>query len=345
MRFQTTSGSATMTPRIHDQRHQRSVHLGRLQPFLDDERISEIIVLRGTEVWVEDNLGMRHATHLSPHDVNHALEIVCRAAGRRLDLLSPILDAQLSDGSRLCAVIPPIAVDGTTISIRRFTSRVPLLSSFGDEGCVDVINALVNERANVVVSGATSSGKTTMLSSVARRFDPRDRVICVEDTSEVRFTHPHVVRLQTRPATAEHLGEVTVQHLVRTSLRLRPDRLVVGEVRGTEVVDMLLAMSSGHRGCWSTIHATTAASTLSRITSLVLRDAPQWTPSVIAQLVGDAVDAVIHLERDNQGRRRVTSIGRVVVTHENNTATVSLLPLFPHSPSPVSPTNVADEVA
>lgn len=317
-----------MAPRIHDP---RSHHLGRLQPYLDDERISEIMVIRGTEVWVEDHEGVRHATHLSPHDINHALEIVCRAAGRRLDLLSPILDAQLPDGSRLCAVIPPIAVDGTTISIRRFASRVPLLSAFGDEDCVTTIHHLLRSRANVVVSGATSSGKTTLLSSAARWFDANERVVCVEDTSEVRFTHRHVVRLQTRPPTAEHLGEVTMQQLVRTSLRLRPDRLVVGEVRGSEVVDMLLAMSSGHRGCWSTLHATTADSTLSRITSMVLRDAPQWTPSVIAQLLTDAIDAVIHLARDPHGRRRITSIGSVVSTHSDGFVSTSLQQIWPWS--------------
>lgn len=315
-----------MAPPIHDQ---RAHHLGRLQQYLDDERISEIMVIRGTEVWVEDTNGIRHATHLSPHDINHALEIVCRAASRRLDLLSPILDAQLPDGSRLCAVIPPIAIDGTTISIRRFASRVPLLSAFGDEDCVTEIHQLIQSRANVVVSGATSSGKTTLLSSAARWFDAHERVVCVEDTSEVRFTHRHVVRLQTRPPTAEHLGEVTLQQLVRTSLRLRPDRLVVGEVRGSEVVDMLLAMSSGHRGCWSTLHAATAASTLSRITSMVLRDAPQWTPPVIAQLLGDAIDAVVHLARDSGGRRRITSIGRVVTTHTDGVISASLQQIYP----------------
>lgn len=269
------------------------------------------MVVAGTSLWVAGPLGMTKVGDLTPPEVMHCVEMISRSAGRRVDLLAPVLDARFEDGSRACVVMPPVSLGGPTVSVRKFAARIPPLASFGDPRCTDALRRLVEDRANVVVAGATSTGKTTLLSSVASRFDAGERIVCAEDTAEIRFDHPHVVRLQTRPASADGHGAVTLGDLVRASLRLRPDRLVVGEVRGSEALDMLLALSSGHRGCWSTVHATSARGALVRLGSLVAREAPQWGLDAAARMVDEAVDAVVHLRRDPGGRRRV---GEILVT-------------------------------
>jgi pilus assembly protein CpaF len=237
-----------------------------------------------------------------------SLERIARASGRRLDLLSPILDARLSDGSRACVVISPVAVGGATISIRKFSRRILPLASFGSTACTDIVRDLVQQKINVVVAGATSSGKTSLLSAVSQSFGQNERIVCVEDTSELRFAHPHVVQLQTRPANSEGQGEITLQALVRASLRLRPDRLVVGEVRGSEVVDMLLALSSGHRGCWSTVHANSANETVDRLAAMVLRDSPQWSHDQAVSTIHSAVGAIVFVQRISARRRSIVEI-------------------------------------
>ena len=282
--------------------------LGSLQRWLDDPDIEEVMVVAGTSLWVAGPGGMSRVGDLTTSEVMHCIETISRSAGRRVDLLAPVLDARFDDGSRACVVMPPVSLGGPTISVRKFAARIPPLASFGDPRCTDALRRLIEDRANVVVAGATSTGKTTLLSSVASRFDTDERIVCAEDTAEIRFDHPHVVRLQTRPPSAEGHGAVTLGDLVRTSLRLRPDRLVVGEVRGSEALDMLLALSSGHRGCWSTVHATSARGALGRLGSLVAREAPQWGLDAAARMVDEAVDAVVHLRRDPTGRRRVAEI-------------------------------------
>lgn len=286
--------------------------LGVLQPWLDDPDVEEVMVVTGSTVWTDGVDGIRRVADVSPAEVSHVVELVSRAAGRRIDLLAPVLDARFTDGSRVCVVVPPISIDGPCISVRKFASRVPPLASFGPPACTDALKNLIDTRANVVVSGATSSGKTTLVAAIAARFEPRERVVCAEDTSEITFVSAHVVRLQTRPVGPEGQGEVSLRDLVRTSLRLRPDRLIVGEVRGGEVIDMLLALSSGHRGCWSTVHAMSAEAALDRLALLLLRDQPQWTPSAAHGLVGGSVDAVVHMSRDAFGRRRVDTVARLV---------------------------------
>jgi pilus assembly protein CpaF len=298
--------------------------LGALQPWLDDPDVEEVMVVAGSSVFTDGADGMRHVADLAESDVAHVIELVSRAAGRRIDLLSPVLDARFVDGSRVCAVVPPVSLGGPTVSVRKFSPRLPPLASFGPPACTEALRDLVGSRANVIVSGATSSGKTTLLSSVAARFDATERIVCAEDTSEVRFVTSHVVRLQTRPAGPDGGGEVTLRDLVRASLRLRPDRLIVGEVRGGEVIDMLLALSSGHRGCWSTVHASSAAGALERLSTLLLRDQPQWSPDAAERLVIASVDAIVHMVRDAHGRRRIDTITRVTVPD----ARVVLVPVF-----------------
>jgi len=284
--------------------------LGPLQIHLDDPDISEIMVVGGRHVWVEDAIGLRHVGTLTETDLSISLERIARASGRRLDLLAPILDARLPDGSRACAVISPVAVGGASIAIRKFSRRILPLAAFGSIESSDVVRELVQQHVNVVVAGATSSGKTSLLSSVSQSFSPTERIVCVEDTAELRFAHSHVVQLQTRPANSEGVGEISLQSLVRASLRLRPDRLIVGEVRGGEVVDMLLALSSGHQGCWSTVHATSAANTVDRLAAMVLRDSPQWSHDQAVSTIHSAVGAIVFVQRVSARRRAITEIVR-----------------------------------
>lgn len=284
------------------------VDLGPLQPFLEDNEVHEIMVVAGKQIWIEDTTGMHQVGALTTSEVALCTERIARASGRRIDLLSPIIDARLTDGSRACVVIAPIAIDGTTISIRKFPRRVLPLAAFGPSQATDIVRQLISQQCNVVVSGATSSGKTSLISAISNSIPTHQRVVCVEDTAELRFSHPHVVRLQTRPANAESHGEVTLQQLVRASLRLRPDRLIVGEVRGAEAIDMLLALSSGHRGCWATVHALSASDTFNRLSSIILRDSPQWSFEQALQLIHSAIDAVIYIERTPQRKRVISEI-------------------------------------
>jgi pilus assembly protein CpaF len=283
------------------------VHFGPLQAFLDDDQVNEVMVIDGQHIWVETAEGIKHIGPISQSDVALCAESISRASGRRIDLLSPIIDARLPHGARACVVIPPIAVNGTTISIRKFPHSSFPLTAFGNSECVGIIRRVLKDRLNVLVSGSTSSGKTSLVTAALQAIPHHERIVCVEDTAELRSTHPHIVRLQTRPANSEGEGLVDLQQLVRTSLRLRPDRLVVGEVRGAEAIDMLLALSSGHRGCWSTVHAHSACNAIQRLTSIVLRDAPQWSSHNVNELVHSAIDIVVHVERTHH-RRHVVEI-------------------------------------
>jgi pilus assembly protein CpaF len=284
--------------------------LGPLQTYIDDPDVSEVMVVGGKHIWVEDADGMHHVGALTDNELAISVERIARACGRRLDLLSPILDARLSDGSRACVIISPVAIGGAAITIRKFSRRILPLASFGPTTCTDIVRDLVQQKVNVVVAGATSSGKTSLISAVSQSFAPTERIVCVEDTAELRVAHPHFVQLQTRPANSEGVGEISLQSLVRASLRLRPDRLIVGEVRGSEVVDMLLALSSGHGGCWSTVHATSATETIDRLASMVLRDSPQWSHSQAVATIRSAVGAIIFVQRTSARRRSITEIVR-----------------------------------
>jgi pilus assembly protein CpaF len=282
--------------------------IGVLQEHLDNPEVNEIMVVEGGHLWLEDAHGLHPAGHLSPEQISQSIEHICRASGRRVDLLSPILDARLHDGSRACVVLPPISLGGSTINIRKFSKRILPLAAFGPAACTEILKSVIHDRMNVVVSGATSSGKTSLLSAAASHFHPSERLVVVEDTAELRFNNSHVVRLQTRPANSENLGELTLQQLVRTSLRLRPDRLIVGEVRGAEAIDMLMALTTGHRGSWATVHATSARDTLSRLAAMITRDSPQWSHQQALELAQSAIDAVVYIERLPSGRRQIAEI-------------------------------------
>lgn len=281
---------------------------GSLLQHLQSDGVSEVMVTAGGNVWVETPAGIRQAGRINASDLADTIERITRAAGRRVDLLSPVVDAALPDGSRACVVLPPVAVGGPVISIRRFATQPFPLSAFADEPTVRVLRDIVRNRRNIVVSGATSSGKTSLLGSLCRAVPARERLVVIEDTAELVMDNPHVVRLQTRPATAEGTGRVTQQDLVRAAMRLRPDRLVVGEVRGGEAIDMMLALTSGHEGSLTTVHARSAGHALDRLVSLALRDNPQFGADGLRELVNNAVDTVVHVERGPHGARRVTQV-------------------------------------
>jgi pilus assembly protein CpaF len=309
----------TLSPLLSQREHDSIVRatladingLGPLQPHLDNPRVKEVMVVGGRNVFIEDHRGIHHAGEIAPNDVSLIIERVLRRTSRRIDALSPIVDVRLTDGSRVCVVIPPVAVDGPTLSIRKFAKNILEFSHFGDEHLVQTMTALVDDRSNVVVAGATSSGKTSLLAAALSHCNNRERIVVIEDTAELPTQHPHVVRLESRPANAEGVGEITLQHLVRTSLRLRPDRLIVGEVRGSEALDMLMALTSGHRGCWSTCHAQSPIDALHRLSALVMRGSPQWTDAVVHRTIASAIDYVVFVERSHDGKRRVAYIGRV----------------------------------
>ena len=285
-----------------------TIGLEPLLQFLDNPDVSEVMVVHGKNIWIEDSNGIHQVGVLTEQQTAHCVEYISRTSGRRIDLLSPMLDARLADGTRACVVIPPISVSGISINLRKFPSRVLPLAAFGNEEATEILRQLVREQKNVVISGSTSSGKTSLLSALSRSFQPNERIVCVEDTNELRLVHPHVVHLQTRHVNHEGDGEVTMQQLVRTSLRMRPDRLIVGEVRGAEAIDMILAMTTGHRGCWSTVHATSANDTLSRLANIVVRDAPHWTANYAHGLAASAIDAIVHMVKMPHGRRRINEI-------------------------------------
>ncbi len=286
--------------------------LGGLERWLSDPAVTEVIVNRGREVWVEREGRLDRVGTMRTAAVLTALEHILSPIGRRLDRSSPMVDARLADGSRVCAAIPPVAVDGPALAIRRFAVQAVPLTAFATPAVVAVLEQLVASRCNVVVSGATSSGKTTLLNALAGRISPGERLITLEDVAELRLDHAHVVRLETRAVSPDGVGAIVLADLLRTALRLRPDRLVVGEIRGAEAVDLLQALNTGHDGSLATVHANSAEDALARIASLVVQHTSGWPLASIREHVHRAVDAVVHVARAADGTRRVAQVAEVL---------------------------------
>ncbi|MGZ4792925.1 MAG: CpaF family protein [Ilumatobacteraceae bacterium] len=282
--------------------------MGGLERWLDDPSIDEVIVNGHGDIWIERGGKLVGVASMSTSALRAAIEHILRPIGRRLDRTNPTVDARLPDGSRVCAVIEPIAVDGPCLTIRRFALRPIPLSAFAPADIVDLLHEIVATRGNLLVSGPTSSGKTTLLNALAALVPATERIVTLADVAELRLPHPHVVRLETRPPSAEGTGEVTLAHLLRTALRMRPDRLVLGEVRGAEAVPLVQAMNTGHDGSMATIHANSAADAISRVCSLVVQEVPGWPLEAIHDQVRRSIDVVIHVGRTIDNHRGVVEV-------------------------------------
>ena len=298
---------------------ERALGLGPLEPLLHDPQVDEILVSGTGPVWVErgGRLSASDVRFGSEADLRHVIERILAPLGRRADEAEPLCDARLPDGSRVNVVLPPLALDGPVLTIRRFRPR-----GFGPDDLVahgtlappllEFLGRAVRARCTLLVCGGTGSGKTTTLGALAGFIDPAERVVTIEDAAELRLPLPHVVRLEARPPNLEGRGEVTIRRLVRNALRMRPDRLIVGEVRGAEALDLLVALSTGHAGSLCTLHAGSAAEALRRLETLALMADVGLPLAAIRDQIADAVDLVVRQERGADGVRRIVEVAEVV---------------------------------
>ncbi|MDO8308742.1 MAG: CpaF family protein [Actinomycetota bacterium] len=292
--------------------------VGPLEPLLRDPEISEIMVNRYNRIFVE-RAGRIEPTHLRFADERHLREIIDRIVsrvGRRVDEASPTVDARLPDGSRVNAVVPPIAVDGASLTIRKFareayTSKDLVRVGTVTEEALGLLEACVKGKLNVLISGGTGSGKTTTLNVLSSFVPDDERIITIEDAAELQLAQPHVLRLESRPPNIEGAGEVTIRDLVQNSLRMRPDRIIVGEVRGPAALDMLQAMNTGHEGSLTTVHANSPLDALSRVETMVLMAGLEIPVVSIRQQVASALDLIVHQMRLRDGSRHITHISEV----------------------------------
>lgn len=298
--------------------------LGPLEPLLQDPDINDILVNGFDSVWIDHN-GRLEPTDIRFKDEEHLLHVVNRVVarvGRRIDESSPIVDARLPDGSRVNAIIPPLSLDGPLLSIRRFR---PTPFAFEDliksgalsEQIAEFLQLAVQARLNIMVSGGTSAGKTTLLNVLSGHISNEERIITIEDTAELRLQQRHVLRLESRPSNIEGRGAVAQRELVKNALRMRPDRIVVGEVRGPEALDMLQAMNTGHEGSLTTIHANSARDALSRLETLVLLSGVELHQRSIREQIASALDLIVQVKRLPDGTRKVVGISEVTGVQES----------------------------
>ncbi len=304
--------------RLIDEIKDELLGLGPLEPLLRDDEVTDILVNGHSQVYIERR-GKLHHTEISFHDDQHLMLIIERIVaqvGRRIDEASPMVDARLPDGSRVNAIIPPLALDGPALSIRRFgRKRFSMDDLVAHESIapqmVELLKAMIRARLNLLVSGGTGSGKTTLLNCLSSFVPEDERIVTIEDSAEISLQQPHVVRLESRPPNLEGKGEVTARDLVRNSLRMRPDRIIVGEVRGGEVFDMLQAMSTGHDGSLCTIHANSSRECLGRLEMMMLLSGFSIPQRAMRQQIASAVNIIVHIARLSDGSRRVLKISEV----------------------------------
>ena len=298
----------TVTDLIH-RVHSRVSGLGVLDQFLADPAIDEVMVNGAGDLWVERSGRLECTGIIIESATTYALlERIVAPLGLRIDRTSPLVDARLPDGSRVNGVVPPLAVDGPLITIRRFGARRVQLPEVCSPGVAKLLEWAVQSRCNIIVSGGAGAGKTTLLNAVAAFIPPDERVVTIEDTAELRLPGRHVVRLERRPANAEGEGEVSIRDLVRNALRMRPDRIVIGEVRSGEAIDMLQAMNTGHDGSLSTCHANSPIDAIRRLETLVLMGDVALPLAAVREQLRAAVDLIVHVARQPDGSRRVVSM-------------------------------------
>jgi pilus assembly protein CpaF len=292
--------------------------LGPLEPLLADPTISDILVNSHDTIYIERR-GKIEATNVRFKDDEHLMRVIERivsSVGRRIDESSPMVDARLQDGSRVNAIIPPLSIDGPVVSIRRFGSDPLRMSALIDNKALtkdiaDMLQMVVHARLNLLISGGTGAGKTTLLNALSAFIPETERIVTIEDSAELQLQQPHVVRLETRPPNIEGKGEVTQRDLVRNALRMRPDRIVIGEVRGGEAIDMLQAMNTGHDGSLTTVHANTPRDALSRLETMIQMTGMRLSDRAMRQQVASAINLVVQVARLSDGSRRVTSISEI----------------------------------
>ncbi len=302
--------------------------LGPIEPLMRDPTVSDILVNGAKEVYVERR-GKLERTEVTFRDDAHLLQIIERIVshvGRRVDESCPMVDARLPDGSRVNAIIPPLALDGPVLSIRRFAVdpyRMPDLISFGTltPALAEILVAAVAARLNILISGGTGSGKTTLLNVISNAIPNNERIVTIEDSAELQLQQEHAVRLETRPPNIEGQGEVTQRDLVRNALRMRPDRIIVGEVRGPEVLDMLQAMNTGHDGSLSTVHANSTREAMSRLETMILMSGISLPVRAMREYITSALDMVIHLARLSDGARKIVRVTEITGMEESVVST------------------------
>ncbi|MFW6123518.1 MAG: CpaF family protein, partial [Thermodesulfobacteriota bacterium] len=292
--------------------------LGPLEPLVRDDTISDILVNRFDEVYIE-RLGLLELSEVRFRNNAHLMKIINKVVsnvGRRIDESSPMVDARLPDGSRVNAVIPPLALDGPMLSIRRFMVMRPTMDEVLARGTLtaemaEVMQAIVRGKLNILISGGTGSGKTTLLNILSAYLGQEERIITIEDAAELQLQKRNVCRLETRPPNIEGKGEITQRELVRNALRMRPDRIIVGEVRGVEVMDMFQAMNTGHEGSMTTVHANSPRDALLRLETMVNLAGYQIPQKALRHLISSSLDVIIHLARHSDGVRRVVSFSEI----------------------------------
>ncbi|MDJ0894740.1 MAG: CpaF family protein [Alphaproteobacteria bacterium] len=295
------------------------VGLGPLESVLADEAVTDILVNGPHQIYVERG-GKLHLTDVQFQDDAHVMQVATRivnAVGRRVDETTPLCDARLQDGSRVNVIIPPLAIDGPSISIRKFSDKKITLEVMARQGNVSqematVLSVAGRARINILISGGTGSGKTTTLNAVSQMIDPQERIVTIEDAAELKLQQPHVVRLETRSANLEGQGEISMRDLVKNSLRMRPDRIILGEVRGAEAVDMLQAMNTGHDGSFSTIHANNPREALTRLENMVGMAGINLPARAVRTQIVSAINMIVQVSRMRDGKRRITHISEIV---------------------------------
>lgn len=304
---------------------------GPLETLIRDESINDILVNGARDIFIERK-GKLEKTSLRFIDDDHVLRVIRRILsplGRRVDEASPTVDARLPDGSRLNVIIPPLALNGPCMSIRKFR-KTPILGSdllaYGtlNSQMLSFLTNAAERRVNTIISGGTGSGKTTMLNFMSRSIPQGERLVTIEDAAELKLVHDHVVRLETRPNNLDGVGEVSAHDLVRNALRMRPDRIILGEVRSKEVMDMLMAMNTGHEGCMSTVHANNAADALLRLETLAGLAGFQGAEITMRKMIAAAIELIVQVSRMADGKRRVTSIVEVVGIRDDQFVTNEL---------------------
>jgi len=334
--------SAVERDRLVGEVHHELFGLGPLEPLLADQTISDILVNSFANIYIERR-GKLEKTAISFKDDEHLMRVIERivsTVGRRIDEAQPMVDARLPDGSRVNAIIPPLAIDGPVLSIRRFGADPLKMIQLIENGALTkeiaiLFEMCVRARLNIIISGGTGAGKTTLLNALSAYIPADERIVTIEDSAELQLQQPHIVRLETRPPNIEGRGEVAQRDLVKNALRMRPDRIVIGEVRGAEAIDMLQAMNTGHDGSLTTIHANTPRDTLGRLETMIQMTGMRLSDRAMRQQIASAVDLVVQVARLTDGTRRVTSLSEITGMEGE---TIAMQEIFQFERTGVDPT-------